>query len=83
MKKIKIRFVEVLSSNGTRYLIQNKNVFGRWQYMGYWVNMGYGSAWNEYVDDSKEKLMDTVLEKAYQRPRSQVQIIEYPMIKIY
>jgi CRISPR/Cas system CSM-associated protein Csm3 (group 7 of RAMP superfamily) len=76
--RIKIRFVERKSD----YLIQKKSFMG-WKYIGYTVDMGYGSIRYLYCQDSKEKLLDEVLEKYYEVDKRFVEITEYPAIKIY
>ena len=80
MRKIKIRFVKNQRGN---YNIQRKGWFGRWKDIGYSVDMGYGGYYASYVGDTKETLLDEVLDKHYQVCRKHVEIIEYPMIKIY
>ena len=80
MRTIKIRFVKNQRGN---YNIQRKGWFGRWKYIGYSVDMGYGGFYALYVGDKKETLLDEVLDKHYQVCRNHVEIIEYPTIKIY
>jgi hypothetical protein len=80
MKTIKIRFVK---NNKGYYYIQRKGWFGRWKDIGYSVDMGYGSFYVSYVGETKETLLDEVLDKHYQVCRNHVEIIEYPTIKIY
>jgi hypothetical protein len=45
--------------------------------------MGYGSFFNIYCQDSKEKLLEEVLEKYYEVDKRFVEVTEYPAIKIY
>jgi hypothetical protein len=45
--------------------------------------MGYGRFYASYVGETKEALLDEVLDKHYQVCRNHVEIIEYPTIKIY
>jgi len=45
--------------------------------------MGYGSITNYYTSDTKESLLDEVLEKYYQTDKRFVQVIEHSTIKIY
>ena len=51
MKTIKIRFVKRKGD----YLIQRKGWLG-WKYIGYTINMGYGSVYNLYCNKTKEEL---------------------------
>lgn len=76
--RIKIRFVKRKND----YLIQRKS-FMRWKYIGYTVDLGYGSVYNLYCQDTKEKLLDEVLEKYYEVDKRFVEVTEYPPIKIY
>jgi hypothetical protein len=54
-----------------------------WKYIGYTVDMGYGSFRYFYCQDTKEKLLDEVLEKYYEVDKRFVEVTEYPPIKIY
>jgi hypothetical protein len=76
--KIKIRFIKRKND----YLIQRKSFMG-WKYIGYPIEMGYGSVYNLYCQDTKEKLLEEVLEKYYEVDKRFVEIMEYPDIKIY
>jgi hypothetical protein len=76
--RIKIRFVKRKND----YLIQRKSFMG-WKYIGYTVDLGYGSVYYLYGQDTKEKLLDEVLEKYYEVDKRFVEITEYPAIKIY
>jgi hypothetical protein len=76
--RIKIRFVKRKND----YLIQRKSFMG-WKYIGYTIDMGYGSLHNLYCQDTKEKLLDEVLEKYYEVDKRFVEVTEYPHIKIY
>ena len=80
MRKIKIRFVK--NKRGS-YYIQRKGWFGRWKYLGYSVDMGYGGYYAYYSGEKKEQLLDEVLDKHYRVCKNHVEIIEYPTIKIY
>jgi hypothetical protein len=80
MRTIKIRFVK--NKTGS-YYIQRKGWFGRWKYIGYTVDMGYGGYYALYIGDTKEALLDEVLDKHYQVCRNHVEIMEYPMIKLH
>jgi hypothetical protein len=80
MKKMRIKIRFVKRKNG--YLIQRKSFMG-WRYVDYTIDMGYGSVRYLYCQDSKEKLLDEVLEKYYEVDKRFVEIMEYPAIKIY
>ena len=80
MRTIKIRFVKNQRGN---YNIQRKGWFGRWKDIGYSVDMGYGSFYASYVGETKEDLLEEVLDKHYQVCKNHVEIIESPTIKIY
>lgn len=76
MKTIKLRFVE----RGGDFLVQRKTWSG-WKYIGYTINMGYGSVYNLYCEKTKEELLNTVLEQYYKVDKRFTQIIEYPQLK--
>jgi hypothetical protein len=76
MKTLKLRFVERRGD----FLVQRKTWFG-WKYIGYTINMGYGSVYNLYCEKTKESLLNTVLEKFYKVDKRFTQIIEYPQLK--
>jgi hypothetical protein len=78
MKKIKIRFIKRKGD----YLIQKRGFFG-WRYIGYTVNMGYGSVFNLYCENEKKKLLEKVLENHYKIDKRFADITECPMIKMY
>ena len=80
MRTIKIRFVK--NKRGS-YYIQRKGWFGRWKDIGYSVDMGYGGYYMVYSGETKEALLDEVLDKHYQVCRNHVEIMEYPMIKLH
>jgi hypothetical protein len=80
MRTIKIRFVK--NKRGS-YYIQRKGWFGRWRDIGYSVDMGYGGFYMVYSGETKEALLDEVLDKHYQVCRNHVEIMEYPMIKLH
>jgi len=71
MKTIKIRFIHEMD----KYYIQRRGWFG-WKDITYTIDMGYTS-------DTKESLLDEVLEKYYQTDKRFVQVIEHSTIKIY
>lgn len=79
MKRIKIRFVKL----GKNYTIQRKGLFGKWKYLGYTVDMGYGGFYERYSAETKEALLEKVLDKHYGVCQKHVEITEYPTIKIY
>ena len=78
MKTIKIRFIHERG----KYYIQRRGWFG-WKDITYTIDMGYGSITNYYTSDTKESLLDDVLEKYYQTDKRFVQVIEHSTIKIY
>jgi hypothetical protein len=82
MKKIKIRFIE--RGNPTKdYLIQKKTWLG-WADIGYSIGTCSGdSIWYLYCKDTKEELLQEVLEHHYKIDRRFVNIVEYPSIKKY
>jgi hypothetical protein len=79
MKTIKIRFI---NHRKKRYTIQRKGWFG-WKDIGYSVDMGYGGFWERYSAETKEDLLEEVLEKYYRVDKRFVEIIEHPTLKIY
>lgn len=80
MRTIKIRFVK--NKIGS-YNIQRKGWFGRWKYLGYSVDMGYGGFYQYYCGEKKEELLEEVLDEHYRVCKKHVEIIQYPTIKIY
>lgn len=78
---IKIRFV--WRKGHKNYAIQRRTWYGRWKYIGYTINMGYGSIYDYYVDETKEKLLYRVLECYYRKDKRFVNVHEYPTIKHY
>jgi hypothetical protein len=78
MRTIKIRYVK---RNDTYYM-ERKSLFG-WKRLGYSVDMGYGGFWQSYTSKDKKDLLDEVLEKHFEVDKRFVEVIEYPMIKIY
>jgi hypothetical protein len=78
--RIKIRFVK--RKNDNDYLIQRRSFMG-WKYIGYTVDMGYGSVLYLYCQNSKKELLEEVLEKYYKVDKRFVEITEYPTVKIY
>jgi hypothetical protein len=45
--------------------------------------MGYGGFYAYYTGETKETLLEEVLDRHYQVCKKHVEIIEYPTIKIY
>jgi hypothetical protein len=78
MKTIKIRYVK---RNDTYYM-ERKSLFG-WRRLGYTLDMGYGSSWQSYTSNDKKELLNEVLEKHYMIDKRFVEVVEYPMIKVY
>lgn len=54
-----------------------------WKYIDYTIDMGYGSVTYLYAKDTRESLLEEVLEKYYEVDKRFVDITEYPPIKIY
>ena len=80
MKTIKIRFI---NRNNKDFLIQKKTWFG-WKYIGYWQMASSGdSIWYLYCKETKEELLNQVLENYYKTDKRFVKIIEYPELKMY
>lgn len=79
MKTIKIRFIK---RKKVRYTIQRKGWFG-WKDISYTIDLGYGSLIYNYSAETKEELLNEVLEKYYLVDKRFVQVIEHPTIKIY
>lgn len=82
MKKIKIRFVNVLRNNESCLYIQRKTIFG-WRYFTYTVGGDAGSVSYQYSGKYKQGLLTAVIQDIYKTELNHVKIIEYPMIKIY
>lgn len=78
MKTIKIRYVKRKDT----YYMERKGIFG-WKRLGYSVDMGYGSIWQSYISNDKKELLNEVLEKHYMIDKRFVEVVEYPMIKVY
>ena len=79
--RIKIRFVE--RPNTKDFLIQRRSSFMGWKYIDYTIDTGYGSSTYLCCKDTKESLLEEVLEKYYEVDKRFVEIIEYPGIKVY
>ena len=62
--------------------MQRKVFFG-WRDITYTINMGYGSVTYDYIEETKESLLDKVLEEYYQIDKRFVRVIEHSTIKIY
>lgn len=78
MKTIKIRFIQY----DDHYTMQRKTWLG-WKDLTYTIDMGYGSVVNYYENKQTDKLLDDILKKEYHTTREFVDVIEYPMIKVY
>jgi hypothetical protein len=79
VRTLQIRFVK----KHNRYNIQRKGWFGKWEYLGYSIDMGYGAYYEYYNGETKESLLEEVLNRHYQVCKKHVEIIEHPTIKIY
>jgi len=79
MKTIKIRFIQ---HRENKYSMQRKGLFG-WRGITYTINMGYGSVTYDYIEETKESLLDKVLEEYYKMDKRFVRVIEHSTIKIY
>lgn len=79
MKTIKIRFIQ---HRKNKYSMQRKGFFG-WRDITYTINMGYGSVTYDYIEETKESLLDKVLEEYYKMDKRFVRVIEHSTIKIY
>jgi hypothetical protein len=62
--------------------MERKSLFG-WRRLGYTLNMGYGSICQSYTSNDKKELLNEVLEKHYMIDKRFVEVVEYPMIKVY
>jgi hypothetical protein len=82
-KIIKIRFIEKGSGDNVYYLIQRRTWYRYWVYIGWIQDQGYGSVFNCYSNDDKNKLLDDVIKNHYGLNKDIVRVIEYPTIKIY
>ena len=82
MKTIKIRFVQT-SRTPEEYIVQRKTWYGGWKYITFTINMGYGSIVETYSANTKEKLLETILEKYYKRDKRFVLVVEYPTLLMY
>lgn len=78
MKTLKIRFV----AREKDYLIQRKTWFG-WRYYRWLHDFGYGGAGYLACKDTKEELLEDVLENWHRVDKRFVTIIEYPSLKMY
>jgi hypothetical protein len=62
--------------------MERKSFFG-WRRLGRNIDMGYGGYWQSYTSTNKEELLKEVLDKHYMMCKKHVEVIEYPMIKVY
>ena len=81
MKTITIRFIKN-SKYKDNYTIQRRGWFG-WKDITYTINMGYGSVTYDYSAETKEGLLNQVLEEYYKVDKRFVQVIEHATIEIY
>ena len=81
MKTITIRFIKN-SKYKDNYTIQRRGWFG-WKDITYTINMGYGSLTYDYSAETKEGLLNQVLEEYYKIDKRFVQVIEHATIEIY
>lgn len=81
MKTITIRFIKN-SKYKDNYTIQRRGWFG-WKDITYTINMGYGSVTYDYSAETKEGLLNQVLEEYYKIDKRFVQVIEHATIEIY
>jgi hypothetical protein len=79
MKKIVIRFIE----RKDKFRIQRKTWYGRWKNVTYVVELGYIPIEYSYSGNTKEEVLNVVLENYYKVDKRFVEIAEYPTIKIY
>lgn len=84
---MKIRYIERYSKTDDvvdedyKLYIQEKTWLG-WKSLGYTINLGYASIWQEYTSNSKEELLKEVLHSR-KKSLEYVNIIEYPTLKEY
>jgi hypothetical protein len=79
MKKIVIRFIE----HKGKFRIQRKTWYGRWKNVTYVVELGCIPIEYSYSGNTKEEVLNVVLENYYKVDKRFVEIAEYPTIKIY
>jgi len=79
MKKIVIRFIE----RKDKFRIQRKTWYGRWKNITYVVELGCIPIEYPYSGNTKEEVLNEVLENYYKVDKRFVEIAEYPTIKIY
>ena len=77
MKTIKLRFIYYLQAD--YYTCQKKTIFG-WRDVGYTIDFGYGSGFNIYTRETKDNLIDEVLDKHFKTCKNHARIIEYPQL---
>lgn len=84
-KTIKIRFVNrpLLKNNDRQFAIQRRTWYGGWRYIGYTIDMGYGSVYDYYAKGTKQEVLIAVLEHYYKVDKRFVNVIEYPGLKHY
>lgn len=79
MKKIVIRFIE----HKGKFRIQRKTWYGRWKNVTYVVELGYIPIEYSYSGNTKEEVLNEVLENYYKVAKRFVVVTEYSTIKIY
>ena len=84
-KTIKIRFVNRpgYKDSGGQFVIQRRTWYGGWKYIGYTINMGYGSIYEYYARRTKQEVLNAVLEHYYKVDKRFVNVTEYPGLKLY
>jgi hypothetical protein len=83
-KKVKIRFVEggPGSYKGHMFSVQEKRWYG-WKWIGYYTDTICGDIYEYYNADTKENLLEKVIDNYYKTTKKHLTIIEYPTIKWY
>ncbi len=79
MKKITIRFIQYKDS----FRIQRKTWYGRWKNVTYVVELGCIPIEYSYSGNTKEEVLNKVLENYYKVDRRFVVVTEYSTINIY
>lgn len=75
MKTIKIRFIK----KGAFYTVQRKTFFGRWRFIKYSTQHGLEPC----EEQSKDKLLDRVIDEYYKTSKHHLNIVEHSTIKIH
>lgn len=86
-KTINIRFINrpgpEYKDSDAQYAIQRRTWYSSWKYIGYTINMGYGSVYNYYVGKTKQEVLNKVLESYYKIDKRFVNVIEHSGLKLY